>query len=112
MASKGGTALTAAQLRALIVGAEIEGLSGGGVYGDVTLTEFVGADGSLHGLASDSQGAINYAGKWSIDDKGRYCFERQFPRLTGKGCEQWFKVGPDYFAAGGKMAYRRKIAMK
>jgi hypothetical protein len=112
LVSRGGVALDAAQLRGLIVGAEIDGPTGLSNYGDVSVDESVGADGSLHGMASDSQGAISYSGKWSIDDSGRYCFERQFPRATSKGCEQWFKVGSDYFAASGKLAYRRKVARK
>ena len=105
--SKGAQPVTAAEIRTVVVGAEVagEGNSGG------TLFEVARADGSLGGIGVGTQGSFNYFGTWWVSDNGDYCFDRKsndWP-WSMKGCERWYRLGSDYYAVRGGVLQKRSV---
>lgn len=63
------------------------------------------------GTGVGTQGSFTYFGTWLISDNGDYCFDRKsndWP-WSMKGCENWYRLGADYFAVRGGVLQKRAV---
>lgn len=106
--AKGAKALTAVELKRILPGSDIAGaaLRGGSIQWTLR------TDGSIAGSFYDLTGnGTEVAGTWRIGDKGQFCFRIQGSGgvYTQSSCEDWFKLGSNFYAVRDGEAVRRTI---
>lgn len=109
LVAQGATPLSASELRALVVDAEISGYGHSGLG---TIYEIDKADGTSSGSVSSTQGMNSFTGTWSIDGSGAYCVDRHGLgdyNFRDRACEYWYKLGTDYYAVRGGLAVKRTV---
>ena len=90
--SKGAKRLSAAEVKATLVGNAVEGPFTDGAI----LTVYYKGDGSLGGT-NHTDGA-SFDGSWAVDDRGVQCLDYWIPGWGGGStCRLWFRMGNDLY---------------
>ncbi len=111
--SQGAKPLTGTELKSTVSGAEVSGES----LRSVPFRWDLRADGSVSGEATSArEGGSAIAGKWIINDRGQLCYQQvtttsvvygTYPWPVG--CEDWFKLGADYYAIENGKTMKRSV---
>jgi len=108
---KGGKRLAASELRQAIAGTLISGRTHSGrAFWEWNL----GADGGVNGTVSWQHGTFPQVGKRHVAEDGKFCYEvagQGGPESGGQigGCQQWYKLGADFYAVEGTHAMKRDV---
>ena len=102
--AKGAKPVDAAELREALSGSEIAGPA----FRGEELQWILNKDGSLGGWNLYGGTKYENSGNWSVNDKGQFCF-----RLTeasgDAACQDWFKLGSEYFVVRSGRALKRTV---
>ena len=103
--AKGAKPVDAAELRETLAGAVIAGPA----YRGKEFQWVLNKDGSVSGWTIWTDGAkYENPGKWSVNDKGQFCF-RLAEASGDAACQDWFKLGSEYFAVRNGQVLKRTV---
>lgn len=105
--AKGAKPVGAVELREALSGAQVTGHS----FIGKGLQWSLNKDGSLSGwtLWYDDAKHKN-SGKWSVNDKGQFCFQLDATSSGDFACQDWLKLGSEYFAVRNGQVLKRTVS--
>jgi len=116
MLASGAKALSAAELKETLTGAELVGPSVMGTYQRWVLKANGSLEGESRGWISGPAGegiSLYHRGKWTVNEQGQFCVEVQIStsgfRDTDKGCEDWYQRGTDFYAVRDGKIMKRSV---
>ncbi len=120
VAANGGVQLKSSEIRQALSGATIAGPGHSSAFGNVDIEWKLTPDGTLAGTLARINilaGIYPQSGKWNVNDANQVCFEIGAGQTGAggasmsplSGCQDWFRVGPTYYAFQGNTGIRRTV---